>query len=354
MAEWGIAGVNMSLVSFAPKLLWKKGSMPIYITFFVTNKCNLTCRHCFVNPTDDKELTLEEIKKISKSMPNLLVLSLTGGEPFLRKDLPEIAQIFQPEILEISTNGLLTGFIEKEIDRLLSRYHRPITVEISLDGIGAEHDRIRGLEGAFESAIATYKSLRKKRLSLAIAITFSSENQDHVEKLIDFAAKLKPDSINLSLIRGVEHKPVHMNKYAKACRQIEGLIKARKIKGHKIFGNLAAANSIVVRSHVQKTVLKGYQSPCYAGLLKAIIQSNGEVFACEMLPKLLLGNLRTEKYNLRKIWLGEKAKRARAWIKRSRCHCTHECDISVNTLFNPLVLPKVVRKAVEFYALPSR
>ena len=74
--------------------LFVKPGLPVSLVFFVTSKCNLLCRHCFyweeLNNGKD-EFTLEEIERISLSLPNLLTVSLTGGEPYLRPDLPEVA-----------------------------------------------------------------------------------------------------------------------------------------------------------------------------------------------------------------------------------------------------------------------
>jgi len=75
-----------------------KRGLPVSLIFFVTSRCNLLCRHCFYWEELNKkkgELELPEIEKIAKSLPNLLTVSLTGGEPYLRPDLPEIASAFE-------------------------------------------------------------------------------------------------------------------------------------------------------------------------------------------------------------------------------------------------------------------
>ena len=101
------------------KLFFKKGALPVQVTFFVTNKCNCACKHCFAlkelnNPLRD-DLTLDEIRQISFSMGNFIYLLIGGGEPFLRPDLPEIVRIFYENNnvlnVTIATNGSLTDTI---------------------------------------------------------------------------------------------------------------------------------------------------------------------------------------------------------------------------------------------------
>ena len=75
---------------------FKKNQTPSQIIFFITNMCNMRCKHCFywknLN-TEEGEMSLEEIRKFALSLKNPMNISLTGGEPFLRKDLVEICKI---------------------------------------------------------------------------------------------------------------------------------------------------------------------------------------------------------------------------------------------------------------------
>ena len=79
------------------KSINKKNQLPSYFIFFPTSRCNLSCSHCFYHDSLNKrfnELTLDEIDTFSKTMDPLLTLALTGGEPYLRHDLDQIARIF--------------------------------------------------------------------------------------------------------------------------------------------------------------------------------------------------------------------------------------------------------------------
>ena len=82
---------DISALSHVPKLIFKNNRMPVQLTFFVTTHCNASCPHCFyaaeLNNPKKQDLSLEEVEKISKSMDDLLLLYIGGGEPFLRTDL---------------------------------------------------------------------------------------------------------------------------------------------------------------------------------------------------------------------------------------------------------------------------
>src|SRR3989338_5639579 len=108
------------------KLFLKRVFPPEQVTFFVTNRCNLNCSHCFVedkNKNENKELTIPEIEKISKQMGRVRFITITGGEPFLRDDLVEVVKILnknlKPSMIIILTNGFFTDIIVEKTNEIL-------------------------------------------------------------------------------------------------------------------------------------------------------------------------------------------------------------------------------------------
>lgn len=83
--------------------------------------------------------------------------------------------------------------------------------------------------------------------------------------------------------------------------------------------------------------------PCYAGALSAVISEEGDVYACEMLDTKI-GNLREAGYDLGKLWEQERARAMRSFIRDTKCFCTHECNMSINLLFNPALYPKIAKE----------
>ena len=148
---------------------WKKKwvqnlQTPVTLIFFVTSRCNLRCSHCFywqeLNTASDKELSIDEIRKIARSFKHPVSLSLTGGEPFLRKDLKEIIEAFHEgcgtKEVGIATNGTLTENTVETIRSILEAGNLSnLSVQVSLDGLEQTHDAIRGVKGSFQKAMAT-------------------------------------------------------------------------------------------------------------------------------------------------------------------------------------------------------
>jgi len=338
------------------KLFIKHKSLPEQITFFITNKCNLRCQHCFFWKELNKavkELTLKEIERISKTMGRFAFLSLTGGEPFLRKDIAEIATIFcqnnSISRLSIPTNGTLSQEIISSSKQILEKNKNlNLVVKISLDGLEKEHDKIRNSKGCFKKAIKSYYQLRKLKkdypnLKLGVLMTFSSLNQDKIEKLYDFIrSELKPDHLGLNLIRGAPKdkaiKKVNLSYYKKLYQRILNDCSQKRffhLYKKKVFELL-----------IKMVEEKKFQTDCHAGALSAVIYNNGDVFPCESLNKKI-GSLRKNNYDFKKLWFNKKANEIRKHIRESKCFCRHECNLPLNIFFNPKSYPELLKGLVK-------
>jgi len=128
---------------------------PILLNILVTSVCDMRCTHCFfTEELDDRprkklQMKTHEIEKISETLGgNLGVLILAGGEPFTRKDLPEIAQSFYKnnrlESIYIMSNGQIQKRIFPDITRILEECpDLNVTVALGIDGLKAPHEKIR-------------------------------------------------------------------------------------------------------------------------------------------------------------------------------------------------------------------
>ena len=108
------------------KTIIKKNRLPSYFIYFPTSRCNLSCSHCFYHDSLNKrfnELSLDEIDTFTKTMDPLLHLVLTGGEPYLKHDLDQIARIFYENtkvpILTIPSNGWYLEKMDKQIRNMM-------------------------------------------------------------------------------------------------------------------------------------------------------------------------------------------------------------------------------------------
>lgn len=172
----------------------------------VTYRCNCRCTICDVW---QKEPSYEvEPSFFYRLPPTLRLVNLTGGEPFMRKDLPEIAEAISDRCpdarLHLSTNGLLTSRIVDDTRRILKINCRT-GVRVSLDGLGEVHDRIRGVPGAFEKAMATVKALRDAGVrDLGVAFTLTAGNEEQLVPVYHLAR-----SMGLDFSTAVVHSSAH-------------------------------------------------------------------------------------------------------------------------------------------------
>jgi len=148
-------------------------SQPWYLIFYVTSHCNQRCNMCFAwemlnSLKRSEEWQLPEIERVAAQFPKLYQVSLTGGEPTLRADLAEIIEIFYRvsgvQRVTIPTNGFYPDRIERLVRRVMeSCPGLVLSINMSLDGIGEVHDKIRGLKDSFKNLVETYRRVQSLR-----------------------------------------------------------------------------------------------------------------------------------------------------------------------------------------------
>ena len=355
------------------KALLKYKQLPSYFIFYPTSRCNLKCSHCFYHDSLNKkfnELSINEIDKITKTMDPILSLILTGGEPYLRHDLDKIVKIFYENtrvpIITIPSNGWYLSKMDKQITNMMEWCpYLTLNQQISIDGIGADHDLIRmdkqvvGSDNSFERAIKTIHHLKKlqetyNRINIGIIITFTSQNQKKFKEIIkEIYSLVKPDNISINLVRGDPKQKVNLNLdlelYRDAVKYRDNLYYEKKMSGHARFkGNkLATAGRIMLNELTNKTFEENkYITPCYAGNLSGVMYPEGDVYPCEILDDShKIGNIRDFDLDFKKLWFSKKAKEEVKFISKTKCFCTHECFNAVNILFNPKFYPEIIKKS---------
>ena len=345
-------------------IAWKR--RPIQLTFFVTRRCNARCPYCFylqgagMAEPDAAELTLEEIGKVSRSLGSLLWLAFSGGEIFLRKDLVEISRLFhrqnRPAIMLYPSNGLLPQLIHDSMAQILRQCSDSIiVVKLSLDGVGAAHDALRGTKGGFDKLMQTYHLLAglldgHPNFELGINTVFCSGNQDSMDEIIDFVQGLEQVRTHtISLARGeladASHKAVDHAKYERAIARLAANLRERKAPTYAFRGaRLKAAQDILQRRLIHRTLIEHKrQIPCYAGRLNLVLNETGEVYPCET-RRESFGNVRAHGYDLHSVLRTAAARATLDSIGRGECHCTHECYFITNILFNPRCYPALAEE----------
>jgi MoaA/NifB/PqqE/SkfB family radical SAM enzyme len=338
----------------------RKDGLPLHLIFFITNRCDFACEHCFLiaaNELNNKSrqlLTLDEIERIAHSVPDLTALSLTGGEPFLRKDYGEIVRAFAKaarlQTLSTVSNGVKAERIVPQLEPLLRDLDLSVFLTLSLDGSEQAHDRIRRKPGAFARTLDTLRQLkglreRFPRFSIGVNSTYIGSNFDDLMALYDVLEEVRPHFVTLNMMRGVDWQDRPDNLDVEEYRRLN----ARKNRLMDDSGRrtplqrVIAAKDQVMTDLIAETYAQNRSlGPCYAGRLMGVIKDNGEVFACEQLSKPL-GNLRDYDYDFGRVWTSETAEAERQAIKARKCHCTYECVMSSNILFNPAHYPRLLK-----------
>ena len=342
---------------------------PISLVHFITNRCNARCSFCFIdfdNPkTFQGELSLEEIDKLTKNLgKSLLNVNLTGGEPFARKDIIDIAKSYSRnstvQSIYITTNASLPDRIEKFAKEISSfSPETELSFQISIDDFPENHDRVRKVKNIFNNCIETYKILKNlgPKINPVVSITVTDENCDNIKEIFKYLNEdCKIDSIKCCIVRdeGVYKTPIEKknriyNAYNWLTNEIKEKINNKKIlnyNSNSLQGRLHKKKDIISWEMVKKMYLQPkYISPCHAGGLFGIISADGLVYPCELLEDKLLGNLRDVDMQFMKIWQNENTKKTKNWIKDTKCNCTYECALTYNILGNLRYQPSLLSSA---------
>ncbi|MBZ0251891.1 MAG: radical SAM protein [Candidatus Methylomirabilis sp.] len=337
---------------------------PSYIVLFVTARCNLLCDHCFY--TDEiqaadraKELSLDEYEKVSAKAGRIWFMNLTGGEPFIRDDLPEIATLFARNngctMFTIPSNGFMTERTVELCRRMFKANPKVnFRIGVSLDDIGDAHDRIRNMPGAFKNAIATIEALKGLRrdfsnFAIESPTCLNASNKDHIEEIQRYKEGLGLDASSVNLIRGDPKVPALKDVSAAEFKDYvdRNPYKIGRLSNAPLFS--AMRNVTYERIHRALLDPEKRSFKCFAMNKMVVIAENGDVRDCELLHGVA-GNLRDHGYDLRAALATDEGKRLRKDIEDEKCACTWECGIQNGVVFNPREYPAIVKELVKFYA----
>src|SRR5437660_1204357 len=339
---------------------------PILLNILITSVCDMRCVHCFftgeldAQPRKKLQMTAAQVARISETLgANLGVLIIAGGEPFTRKDLPEIAHASNQntglESIYLMSNGQIHQRIIPDVTRILDECpNLNVTVALGIDGLKEDHEAIRQKAGSWDIVIDTARKLQaiKKddpRLDVQTCTCFMNSNQDRIFEWYDFLKyELKPDKVNFNYIRPPSADPIELeidhSRYAKLARMIDEDSRHAAIKNNYggDIGFFKAAIDIYMHGLIAKTQeTQKAQMKCYAGTAGGVIYDEGTVSSCENLAPI--ANLRDYDWNFQKLWLSP-AMQARRKKAADGCFCTHESNSYYPSLpFNPTHLVKIKR-----------
>jgi radical SAM protein with 4Fe4S-binding SPASM domain len=322
-------------------------------THFVTSVCNARCAHCFYPINAGKnELTLDEIDRLTRSLPPIRLLLIGGGEPFLRRDLPEIVRLYFERTGFFTCSVPTNGFGPEEIAnaaRTICGFdpHLSFGVTVSIDGFRDYHDRVRRVPGLYDRAVATLTTLLElskstPNLTVGVTTVFMRDNQRDFEAFCDFVYETyRPHQHSINLIRGEAYDPtlkenLDVDLYARISAKNDARYPVGEVRTGWRGVRTRARREINRRryEYIARQAKGGaFEQLCLAGEREFVLSEDGNVFGCELIERSL-GNVREVGYDFRKIREGEAARSFREQKVAISCKCTHECNTRTMLLFD--------------------
>jgi AdoMet-dependent heme synthase len=280
-----------------------------FIQMHLTERCNLSCRHCYQTGDYVDEMSLPEIRDAVSEISDTLndwkeayginfspSFNVTGGEPFLRKDLDDILSCISDQgyAVYLLTNGILAD--EKRTRSLSALGVKG--VQVSIEGPEPIHDSIRG-KGSFAGAFRGIANLLEASLTVTLNVTLSSLNAEYIDDIIDLAHTWKVHRLGFSRLvpsgRG------------------EGLLKEMlgtenvEVLYNRIFALNTGMLEIVTGDPVASQVTQGNGDEqgaipiggCAAGVSGLTILPDGTMVPCRRLH-VPIGNIRKDSF--REVW----------------------------------------------------
>lgn len=277
------------------KEIYKNGfDLPLRVQWRLTKMCNLNCKHCYLNEKNQKsaELSKEEIVDIAKKIVKnkIFEVLITGGEPTIKEGIKEVLEILGKHCsLTIFTNALQREPLLKILP-VLKKYKDTIRINVSLDGPEEIHDSIRG-KGSFNKTLENINFLAREGLEVVINTVLTKKFKPYLEQFIEDVRNTGVEAIQFSkfypLGEGKKYpelmlSPEEFKNILKKLMKISKEIKDPKIIFDHTFCFLLGENKSEVDTR-----------KCSGGLSKIIIESNGDIFPCQLLPhkEFKMGNI---------------------------------------------------------------
>jgi MoaA/NifB/PqqE/SkfB family radical SAM enzyme len=293
-----------------------KTPLPKEICVILTYRCNAKCNMCDVwrNPSRAaEEITARDLERLPSGFR---FINITGGEPFVRRDLPEIVDVLRPKTkrIVISTNGFFTDRIVA-----LCKEYPDLGIRISIEGLQETNDAIRGIPDGFDRTIRTLTTLREMGVKdIGFGMTVQDMNAKDLIPLYELA-----DSMNYEFATATLHNSHYFHKLDNRVQDPDRV----SDQFRKLIVELLKSSSIKkwFRAYFNYGLihyLNGNRRllPCEMAIESCFLDPWGDVLPCNgMDTKVPMGNIREETFE--KIWNSEKAESVRQRVRS----CDKQC-----------------------------
>jgi MoaA/NifB/PqqE/SkfB family radical SAM enzyme len=323
---------------------------PRWCTYLVTYRCNARCGMCDswrLKP--GSELTVPEVARVFGKLGRLDVVRLSGGEPFLREDFRQLAQVVlrasDPMVLHVTTNGSFPDRTEAFARALPSDR---LQVMVSLDGLEEEHDRNRGAEVTFARALDTIERLRS--IGTRVSVNHTVISPASMKDAAPLRARLRAIGVDVHTVLAYADSAMYGIKLRG--KRAAALLSSRyplhpELAGADVVGfvdgELASLGAIVHRGTrlAKRYYLRGLRARlapggapergprCVALRSHVRLLPDGGVPVCQFNTERI-GNLAEQRFA--DVWHGVEAREQRAWVDACT-GCWAECEVLPSAIY---------------------
>ena len=281
-------------------------------------------------------------------------MTFSGGEPFLRRDLPDIiisaTRICRPAIVNIPTNGWFTDRVVGGVERICTASpDTQLVVNLSVDHhVPERHDAIRGAKGSYVRLMDTLAGLRAlglPNLTVGVHTVVSNQNEHDFPAVALGLARLGADSyiaecaeerVELQTLgTGITPAGERFGRATDAVMDVD-----------TVADGAVARTVRALRGEYYDRVRRFLDGDatampvCHAGFLSCHVVADGDVWSCCVLARSF-GNVRDAGFDFRRVWFSEQAEEFRQWMRERRCACPLANAAYTNLLVEPAAMARV-------------
>lgn len=300
----------------------------------VIDTCNARCVMCNIWKNENEHsITEKAIDTLPATVTNI---NISGGEPFLRSDLPQLVARIKRRCprgrIVISSNGFLPDRIESQMREIL-KIDSEVGVGISIDGRDGLHDRIRQVPNGFGKCMESVRRLKAMGIrSLRLAFTATEANVEGLADVYYLAKEVGAEftcavAHNSGIYfrtnenRGLDAEVLRAQLNIIARHDLEGWNAKRWVRAFFYQGLLDRARN------------RPRRIPCTAGSKSGFISASGHIHPCNML-ETRMGDLNKE--SLREVWDSALAREIRDFAPTCSVNCWMVCTARESIKTHPL------------------
>ncbi len=335
--------------------------LPVNVTISTNFRCNFKCLTCNVYDRKVKELEADEWAKVFQSMGTAPAwMTFSGGEPFLRRDLPDIIisaiGTCRPAVVNIPTNGWFTDRVLSGVQRICTASpDTQLVINLSIDHhVPERHDTIRGAPGSWPRLMRTLTGLRAldlPNLTVGVHTVVSDRNQHDFPGIAHGLAALGADSY----IAEPAEERVELQTMGTGITppgRAFATAAAAVLENEEAASGTVARMARSLRNEYYERVTRFLDGDadampvCHAGFLSVHIVADGDVWSCCVLSRSF-GNLREAGFDFKQVWFSEAAEEFRTWMRERRCACPLANAAYTNMLAEPAAASRMAAGMVR-------